>query len=808
MVSWNAELKPEDIEKVGGVYVASEYVANFGVDDNGDQIPDEYQIKVTYSAVNGRVDLTEAQYVTLYKDDHYATKAEGGVGTLTEAQIAKATAANGYNQASESWNPEKPEAGTTPFTEDTHYTISFAENAAVEITYIPDDAEHGTTTNNPDSVNPATGTPKGSVATAKAGYAFKNWTKDGEVVSWNAELKPEDIEKVGGVYVASEYVANFGVDDNGDQIPDEYQIKVTYSAVNGRVDLTEAQYVTLYKDDHYATKAEGGVGTLTEAQIAKATAANGYNQASESWNPEKPEAGTTPFTEDTHYTISFAENAAVEITYIPDDAEHGTTTNNPDSVNPATGTPKGSVATAKAGYAFKNWTKDGEVVSWNAELKPEDIAKVGGLYVASEYVANFGVDDNGDQIPDEYQTIFYYISADETKGTVSTVEEVHTFRDENGHYTERTAISPDGATAIAKDGNAFEYWIDNETKDPTSDMSILKSKQYLEDTTFTAYFDSDEKGKGPDGNEPDGVPDKYETIFVYKSADVTKGTVDADPLEAEVHVFKDVDGNYTEKTPVSPKGANATALDGFAFDYWTDREVNDYTPDMSKMKLNTYLVDTTFTAYFDVDEIGTEEPNTPDGVPDKYQIMFQYVSEDTNHGTVIGAVTEVRTIYEIVTGEDGNDHRELRPARPSADVTVSSVGRYSFNNWTDGSRSYADANEIKAAEFIQSTTFTAQFNYNGGGGGGGTGGGPTTGGGRYTGTPGGPGSTTITPEDVPLAPLPELPVDVTLIDDDEVPLAPLPKTGQTSKRTTLTMILSGILVAVTALSRKRKEEDS
>ena len=571
---------------------------------------------------------------------------------------------------------------------------------------------------------------------------------------------------------------------------------------------SEKSKVTLYKDDHYATKAEGGVGTLTEAQIAKATAANGYNQASESWNPEKPEAGTTPFTEDTHYTISFAENAAVEIRYIPDDAEHGTTTNNPDSVNPATGTPKGSVATAKAGYAFKNWTKDGEVVSWNAELKPEDIAKVGGLYVASEYVANFGVDDNGDQIPDEYQTIFYYISADETKGTVSTVEEVHTFRDENGHYTERTAISPDGATAIAKDGNAFEYWIDNETKDPTSDMSILKSKQYLEDTTFTAYFDSDEKGKGPDGNEPDGVPDKYETIFVYKSADVTKGTVDADPLEAEVHVFKDVDGNYTEKTPVSPKGANATALDGFAFDYWTDREVNDYTPDMSKMKLNTYLVDTTFTAYFDVDEIGTEEPNTPDGVPDKYQIMFQYVSEDTNHGTVIGAVTEVRTIYEIVTGEDGNDHRELRPARPSADVTVSSVGRYSFNNWTDGSRSYADANEIKAAEFIQSTTFTAQFNYNGGGGGGGTGGGPTTGGGRYTGTPGGPGSTTITPEDVPLAPLPELPVDVTLIDDDEVPLAPLPKTGQTSKRTTLTMILSGILVAVTALSRKRKEEDS
>ena len=99
----------------------------------------------------------------------------------------------------------------------------------------------------------------------------------------------------------------------------------------------------------------------------------------------------------------------------------------------------------------------------------------------------------------------------------------------------------------------------------------------------------------------------------------------------------------------------------------------------------------------------------------------------------------------------------------------------------------------------------------GGGTGPGGGGGPsgnTEGNNRYTPPTGGPGTTTITPEDVPLAPLPESPVDVTLIDDGEVPLAPLPKTGQTSMRTTLTMMLSGIFVAVTALSKKRKEEDS
>ena len=446
----------------------------------------------------------------------------------------------------------------------------------------------------------------------------------------------------------------------------------------------------------------------------------------------------------------------------------------------------------------------------------EDGSLVNGNEIANKsvLVVGYEVDKNGDKIPDKYQTIFKYESADLTKGTVSIItEEVHTFKDDNGNYIEKTPISPDGAVATATGNNAFEYWTDNETKDPTSDMSILKTEKYLEDTTFTAYFDADEKGKGPDGKEPDGVPDKYETIFVYKSADVTKGTVDADPLKAEVHVFKDADGNYTDKRPVNPNGAIATPLDGFAFDYWTDSEVNDYTPDMSKMKTNTYLVDTTFIAYFDVDEIGIEVPNEPDGVPDKYQIKFQYVSEDTNRGTVSGRVTEVKTVYEIVTGEDGNDHRELKPASPDANVTVSSLGSYLFNNWTDGSRGYANADEIRAAEFTQSTTFTAQFRFNGGGGTGpgGGGGGPsgnTEGNGRYNPSTGGPGTTTITPEDVPLAPLPETPVDVTLIDDGEVPLAPLPKTGQTSMRTTLTMMLSGIFVAVTALSKKRKEEDS
>ena len=310
-----------------------------------------------------------------------------------------------------------------------------------------------------------------------------------------------------------------------------------------------------------------------------------------------------------------------------------------------------------------------------------------------------------------------------------------------------------------------------------------------------------------DDNE-DEIPDKYQILFTYVSAG--NGSVDGEIKE--VHTFRDDNDNYIKPTPTSPK-ANITvnADNKYAFDYWTvDGSSKDYHINMDTFKTNTYLENTTFTVYFDKDEIGTnpENPDNPDGIPDKYQVVFEYRSEDTNRGTVYGTVKEVVTRPQ---NEDGSYNMEA-PVYPSANVTVSGIGSYSFNNWTDGSRSYANADEIKAAEFTQSTTFTAQFNYNGGGGGTGGGGGGTSGGAtgnrRYTSTPGGPGFTTITPEDVPLAPLPELPVDVTLIDDGEVPLAPLPKTGQTSKRTTLTMILSGIFVAVTALSRKRKEEDS
>ena len=327
------------------------------------------------------------------------------------------------------------------------------------------------------------------------------------------------------------------------------------------------------------------------------------------------------------------------------------------------------------------------------------------------------------------------------------------------------------------------------------------------------YYTLDEKG-GTDPTDPtnpdkpDGHPDKYQIIFRYVSADEAMGTVSV--TEAEVHTFTDEAGNYIDKQEVSPDGATAQALAGFAFDYWADTEGRDYTADMQNMKSQTYLEDTTFTAHFAEDKIGEKDPQNPDGIPDKYQITFRYVPENPSYGTVSGTVVEVRTIVEAVEGENGYQVLETKSVNPFADVTVSGNGRYSFARWSDGTTNFANADEISAASYSADTTFTAYFNYNGGGsggsgGGGGNGGGPSGSGGNSS---GGPGVTvTIDPQDVPLAPAPGT-GDMITIDPEMVPLAPLPKTGQSTMKSTLLMAFSGILLAITGFSKKRREEEN
>ena len=393
--------------------------------------------------------------------------------------------------------------------------------------------------------------------------------------------------------------------------------------------------------------------------------------------------------------------------------------------------------------------------------------------------------DEPDNIPDKYQITFTYVSADANKGTVTgtTKEVVTTYeitRDSvTGEITDVGRPIPQHptqpSTVTPKDGYRFEKWQQDDLTFFNSDDE-LRNSEYLEDQTFIAHFTVRRDLH-------------YEIHYFYEDANgvVTEDTAAA--IVSDIGVFgeKILTTTVPKESEFNGKNYVLERIEG------ADKQIG---LDPKENMVNVY---------YSMDEIGEIDPDEPDNIPDKYQVTFQYISEDPSYGTVSGKVKEVVTRPKNADGT----YNMTAPVHPKAEVTVAGIGNYKFNRWSDGNTNYSAASEIAKAGFIADTTFTAYFSYSGGNSGGGSSGGGGGGSHRSTisNTSGGPGvTTTITPGDVPMAELPESPAPI-VIDDGEIPMAALPKTGQTTVKAALTMMFSGIFLALTAIGRKKKEQD-
>ena len=331
------------------------------------------------------------------------------------------------------------------------------------------------------------------------------------------------------------------------------------------------------------------------------------------------------------------------------------------------------------------------------------------------------------------------------------------------------------STVTAKAGYKFDKWTDEDQKS-FKDNAALKAASYLEDQTFTAHF-------------TERADLHYEIHYFYEDANgvVTEDTAAA--IVSDIGVFgeKILTATVPKESEFNGKNYVLERIEG------ADKQIG---LDPKENIVNVY---------YSMDEIGEIDPDEPDNIPDKYQVTFQYISENPSYGTVSGKVKEVVTRPKNADGT----YNMTAPVHPKAEVTVAGIGNYKFNRWSDGNTNYSAASEIAKAGFIADTTFTAYFSYSGGNSGGGSSGGGGGGSHRSTisNTSGGPGvTTTITPGDVPMAELPESPAPI-VIDDGEIPMAALPKTGQTTVKAALTMMFSGIFLALTAIGRKKKEQD-
>ena len=133
----------------------------------------------------------------------------------------------------------------------------------------------------------------------RTGYVFAGW-KDAD---GNA---PATTVTANATYYAQWEVDVIGTTDpdEPDGVPDKYQATVTYRVNNdeyGRVSLTKA-VVTLYDGEEYS---ETGTGYLSEAQIATATAKEGYKA-------DKPLWDTEPTTE-----LAITRDITLTATFIP-----------------------------------------------------------------------------------------------------------------------------------------------------------------------------------------------------------------------------------------------------------------------------------------------------------------------------------------------------------------------------------------------------------------------------------------------------------------------------------------------------------
>lgn len=136
----------------------------------------------------------------------------------------------------------------------------------------------------------------------------------------------------------------------------------------------------------------------------------------------------------------------------------------------------------------------------------------------------------------------------------------------------------------------------------------------------------------------------------------------------------------------------------------------------------TVLKDNTLTLdlYYDIDKIGSgNNKDKPDGTPDRYQVTINYVSSNTNWGSV----NRSKEVITLINTESGEWLETGTVIAPSCTAT-SAGGKCYFVNWTKKQEGTTDVSTvaptaklpeqtIKNAKGGDVYTFTANFGYSG-----------------------------------------------------------------------------------------------
>lgn len=735
---------------------------------------------------------------------------------------------------------------------DLHFIVDWSFHAYVTINYRVASGK-GNVNLASEKVNPRVGTAQGSAAIPATGYGFEGWYSD-----------PGCTTKVG---------------NNAKYVPTDKTEATYYAKFTAKQDVS---YTVHYYEDGTANKVADD--KIVNNQTFDATVEENAKDITGYTLVGNNNQTVTLDAYNKEIKFYYTENQLVEIQYQVADGQNtmGSVTRSYEDVKPVTGTPAGSTANVNDGYSFVNWTVNGVEVSKEQVLTPAVVAahaKNGeNIFVPTTFVANFqrklvlkaknaqkaydgkaltGADAGYEIIGGQLKAgdrleVTYSGSQTDVGKTVNSIVNAVVYHGEedvtsqyafapfqNGELTvnarpikitaasdskeydgtpltaNRYSVSENGLadsdeiSAITIDGSQIEIGTSSNAVRAgsvkiTKKAEAANSRSAAEDVTDN-YDIKLEEGilEVTNRNDLSYIVNYHYLDAKGKEVDVKSVTKDNAFIGEEIAYSDAVSRDHAGKTYALVRVDNA----GKTVEYYADGAENPNVVDV----------------YYGLDEIGTntEKPKTPDGIPDMYQVVFRYISENPSYGTVDGVAVVDGYIMEVVTRPQKADGSYDMDAEvyPLGNVTVTGIGNYTFNHWSDSDTNYANANEIAGHGFKSDMTFVAHFSYDGGnnnnnnngGGNGGSGGGSSSGShGAIKVTSGGPGEQTVTIDggDVPLAGLPDMSASPVEIDDGEIPLAALPKTGQTTMKLTLTLMFSGIFLALAAMSKKHKEEES
>ncbi len=683
--------------------------------ENGTQVSSNANYTFTVTANRNLVAHFQLQSFTITTDVNPTTGGSvSGSGTYNYGASCTLTATPATGYSFTNWTKD----GVTVSTNANYtFTVTSAGNYVANFTV---NTYQITATANPSAGGTITGTGTYNhgtsctlTATANEGYTFVNWTKDGEVVSTNATYSFTVTE-------AADFVANFELNSYGitaTAIPTAggtitgagtynhfetctltataaegytflYWIhggeQVSWNAVYSFTVTGPAQDTAYFELNSYgitATASPEAGGTITgagtynhfETCTLTATANEGYAFVNWTKNGNVISTNAT-YSFTVTETASFVANFELNSYGI-------TATASPEAGGTITGAGTYNhfetctlTTTANEGYAFVNWTKDGEIVSTNATYSFT-------VTESATYVAHFQI-----------QSYTVTISANPTTGgTVSG----------GGTYTYGQSCT---VHATANTGYTFVNWTENGTQVSTN-----------ADYTFTVT-----------GNK---------NLVAHFSASSYIITAMANPVEGGI-VSGSGGYNYGDQCTLT-----ATANEGYTFVNWTkDGEevstnttysftVTETASFVANFELNSYEITATAspTAGGTVTGAGTYNYGTSCTLTPTANEGYTFVNWTKDGNVVSTNATYSFTVTEVasfIANFELNSYEISVTASPTASGIVTGAGTYNhgtsctltatanegytFVNWTKAGEEVS-TNATYSFTVTESATYVAHF---------------------------------------------------------------------------------------------------